>query len=200
MKLCALQSTPFGGGGPRSAVRRRGAAAAEFAICLPLVFLILAGIWEVGRIAEVSNVMWNAARESGRDASIGQDNFQAVANNMITYLQGAEPQAFGQGHSTSLIAPVVTMPANTTGYTCWDNTANRELFTITFTDLTNPSTTDPTGMQRLDQFQIGLQVPYASIGWAVVPQISGLTRLSVTVTWASMLDTPFQVSPALPAQ
>ncbi len=199
MKWCAQQSTPAKGGRPCSAVHRRGAAAVEFAVCLPLVFLILAGIWEVGRIAEVSNVMWNAAREAGRDASMGQDNLQAVATNMITYLQGAEPKAFGQGHSTSLL-PATGLPANTTGYTCWDSTANRELFTITFTDLTNTGTTDPTGMQRLDQFQIGLQVPYASVGWTAVPQISGLTRLSVTVTWASMLDTPFSVSPALPAQ
>jgi Flp pilus assembly protein TadG len=168
-------------------------------VCLPLIFLVLAGVWEVGRIAEVSNVMWNAAREAGRDASMGQDNLQAVATNMITYLQGAEPTAFGQGHSTSLL-PATGLPASTTGYTCWDTTANRELFTITFTDVTNPGTTDPTGMQRLDQFQIGLQAPYSSVGWAAVPQVSGLTRLSVTVTWASMLDTPFSVSPALPAQ
>jgi Flp pilus assembly protein TadG len=181
-------------------VRRRGAAAVEFAVCLPLVFLILAGVWEVGRIAEVSNVMWNAARESGRDASIGQSNLQAVATNMLAYLQGAEPKAFGQGHSTSLIAPAVSLPANTTGYTCWDNTANRELFTITFTDITSPSVTDPTGMQKLEQFQIGLQVPYASVGWAALPQITGMSRISVAVNWASMRDTPFQVSPALPAQ
>src|SRR5579872_3785823 len=131
MRWCSPEST-------RTAVCRRGSASVEFAVCLPLVFLILAGVWEVGRIAEVSNVMWNAARESGRDASIGQDNLQAVATNMINYLQGAEPKAFGQGHSTSLIAPTVTLPANTTGYTCWDNTANQELFTITFTNLTNP--------------------------------------------------------------
>ena len=34
---------------------------------------------------------------------------------------------FGQGHSRSLIAPVISLPANTYGYTCWDNTANKEL-------------------------------------------------------------------------
>jgi hypothetical protein len=167
---------------------------------LPVVFLLLAGIWEVGRISEVSNVMWNAARECGRDASMGQDNLQTVATKLVTYLQSAEPTAFGQGHSTSLVAPTVTLPANTTGYTCWDNTANQELFTVTFTDLTNPAVTDPTGMQKLDQFQIGIQVPYATVGWNAVAQISGLTRISVAVNWASMHDTPFQVSPALPAQ
>ena len=51
--------------------------------------------------------------------------------NLLAYLQGADPTAFGQGHTTSLIAPVISMPANTTGYICWDSTANRELFTMT---------------------------------------------------------------------
>ena len=98
-----------------------------------------------------------------RDASLGQDNLQTVATNVLTYLQGAEQTAFGTGHSTSMISPVVTLPANTTGYTCWDNTANQRAFHITFTDLTNPSVTDPTAMTQLDLYQIGLQVPFASI-------------------------------------
>ena len=56
--------------------------------------------------------------------------------NLLIYLQSAEPTAFGQGHSTTVQSPVYTLPANTTGYTCWDTTANRELFTMTFKDTT----------------------------------------------------------------
>ena len=162
--------------------------------------LILTGLWEVGRFTEVQQVLWNAGREGARDASLGQDNLQTVAANILTYLQGAEQTAFGQGHSTSMIAPVVTLPANTTGYTCWDNTANRELFTMTFTDITNPSVTDPTAMTQLDLYQIGLQVPFASIGWSTLIPIGGMSRLQVTVVWTSLIDTPFQIAPDLPAQ
>ena len=75
----------------------------------------------------------------------GTITLQTVAANVLTYLQGAEQTAFGTGHSTSMISPVITLPANTYGYTCWDNTANQELFTMTFTDVTNPTVTDPTG-------------------------------------------------------
>jgi hypothetical protein len=158
------------------------------------------GLWEVGRITEVANVMWNCAREAARDASMGQENLQTVANNLLNNLQSAEPTAFGKGHSTSMIPPVVTLPANTTGYTCWDNTANRELFTITFTDSTHSTTTDPTAMAQLDVYQIGIQVPYGSIGWSSLAQITSTTRINVAVTWASMVDSPFDIAPCLPAQ
>jgi Flp pilus assembly protein TadG len=171
----------------------------EFALCAPFIVLTLLGIWEVGRIAHVSNIISNGAREAARDASMGQDNLQTIANSQLAYLQSAMPTAFGQGHSTSIQA-ASSLPANTTGYTCWDNTANQELFTITFTDLTKPSVTDPTAMSKLEHYQIGIQVPYASVGWNTLSQITGVTRISVTVDWASMLDTPFQVTPALPAQ
>jgi Flp pilus assembly protein TadG len=184
----------------RATVRRDGVAAVEFAFCLPLLMLVLTGLWEVGRFTEVQQVLWNAAREGARDASLGQDNLQTVASNILNYLEGAEQTAFPSSHSTSMIAPVVSLPANTTGYTCWDNTANREMFTMTFTDVTNPSTTDPTAMTQLDLYQIGLQVPFSSIRWSSVIPISGMTRLNVAVAWTSLIDTPFQIAPNLPAQ
>jgi hypothetical protein len=184
----------------KSKSTRSGAAAVEFAICLPLMFLLLAGLWEVGRITEVQQVMWNSTREAARDASLGQSNMQTVASNLLIYLQGAEPTAFGQGHSTFFKPPVISLPANTTGLTCWDKTAGRELFTVTFADITNPSVSDPTGMAQLDRYEIGLQVPYSSIGWVPVATITGTNRLTVKVDWASMVDSPFQITPYLPAQ
>ena len=185
---------------PGATGRRRCAAAVEFAVCSPLLVLLLLGLWEVGRITEVGNVMWFSCREGARDASTGQANLQAVAANLLVYLQGAEPSAFAQGHSTSLIAPVVSLPANTNGYTVWDTTANRELFTMTFTDVTHAAVTDPTGMSQLDIYQIGVQVPYKNIGWMPLAQITGTTRLYTTVSWASLVDSPFQIAPDLPAQ
>ncbi len=179
---------------------RRGVAAVEFAVSLPLLVLILSGLWEVSRIVQITQIMSNAARESARDASLGQDSLNSIATNLLGYLQGASQTGFGQSHSTSIIAPVVTLAANTTGYTCWDNTAGCELFTVTFTDLTSPTVTDPTGMSQLDLYQIGLQVPYKSIAISPLTQVTGMSRLSVTVTWASMIDSPFQIPTSLPAE
>ena len=43
-------------------VHRGGVAAVEFAVCFPVLLFILLGLWEVGRITEVQQVMWNSAR------------------------------------------------------------------------------------------------------------------------------------------
>lgn len=172
----------------------------EFAICAPLIFLLLAGLWEVGRMTEVSNVMWNSAREAGRDASLVEADFQTVANNLLTYLQSAEPSAFGKGHETKWVASVVTLPAKTTGLTCWDKTADRELFTITFRNCTDPDIADPRFMRQLDRFEIGVLVPYSSIGWLPVPAVTGMERIRAAVNWVSMVDSPFEIAPYLPAQ
>lgn len=167
---------------------------------MPLLLMILTGLLQIARITEVQQVAWNSAREAARDASLGDDNLQSVATSLLTYLQAAEQTAFGKGHSTSMIAPVVTLPANTTGYTCWDNTANRELFTMTFKDVTNPTVTDPTAMSQLDVYQIGVQIPYASVALTSAIPIANTTRLNVAVVWAAMVDAPFQIAPYLPAQ
>jgi Flp pilus assembly protein TadG len=39
---------------------------------LPLILSIVAGLWEVGRVVEVQQLLANAAREAGRQAATGQ--------------------------------------------------------------------------------------------------------------------------------
>ena len=179
---------------------RRGAAAVEFAVFAMPLFILLLGLWEVGRVTEVEGVLWNSAREAARDASLGQSDLPTVANNLLTYLQAAEPSAFGANHSTTMKSPVITLPSGAVGYTCWDTTSNRELFTMSFVDATNTSITDPTAMAQLDRYEIVVSVPYASIGWLSSAKITGMSRLSSTVDWVSMVDSPFTITPVLPAQ
>jgi Flp pilus assembly protein TadG len=179
---------------------RRGAAAVEFAVFALPLFILLIGLWEVGRITEVEGVMWNSAREAARDASLGDSDLPTVAANLLTYLQAAEPTAFGANHTTTMISPVITLPANAVGYTCWDTTANRELFTMSFVDATDTSVTDPTAMAQLDRSEIVVSVPYASIGWLRSAKVTGASRLTATVDWVSMVDAPFSIPPVLPAQ
>src|SRR5437763_9509107 len=51
---------------------RRGIAAVEAAVALPLLVILLLGTWEVGRLVEVMQIMCNATREGARLAAQGK--------------------------------------------------------------------------------------------------------------------------------
>ena len=53
---------------PRRRPRERGAAAVEFALVLPLLFLVIAGIVDFGRALYTEVILTNAAREGVRAA------------------------------------------------------------------------------------------------------------------------------------
>lgn len=181
--------------GPRSAFRK-AVAAVEFAFFLPVVFLVLCGLWEYGQAVSVQNVMVNCAREGARDASLGTNNLATVASNVLSYLQSAEPIAFGSGHTITQTA----LSNGSNGYSYWDSTENRQLFTITFTDVTNSSVTDPTGMSQLDHYQITITTPYSTIGWLPVSYFTGLSNISARVDWVCLCDSPFTITGYLSAQ
>ncbi len=68
---------------------RRGAAAVELAVVLPLLLLLLMGVWEVGRLVEVQQLITNSAREAGRQASTGAKTTDQVIQAAKDYLARA---------------------------------------------------------------------------------------------------------------
>ena len=154
----------------------------------------------MGRWVEVQQVVYNSVREGAREASMGQANLQAVAANILLSLQSGEPNAFNQGDATSFISPVISLAANTYGYTCWDTTLNQELFTVTFTDITNPLVADPSNMAQLDIYTIVISYPVTTVSWVPVSYLTGMGRYSASTTWACLVDSPFQLGGDLQAQ
>jgi Flp pilus assembly protein TadG len=69
--------------------RRRGVAAVEFAVLLPLILTLLLGIWEVGRLVEIQQLLSNAAREGGRQSTTGQLTNSQIQSVVTQYLQVA---------------------------------------------------------------------------------------------------------------
>ena len=57
---------------------RRGVAAVEAALLLPLALMLMLGTWEVGRMVQVGQILENAAREGGRSAATGQNTNSQV--------------------------------------------------------------------------------------------------------------------------
>ena len=73
--------TPKGG--------ERGAAAVEFAIIFPVLFLIICGIIEFGRIMAYKNLITSAAREGARTAILPGATMTDVDYKILSVLTGA---------------------------------------------------------------------------------------------------------------
>lgn len=71
----------------RGVAARGGVAAVELAVVLPLLVLLLLGIWEVGRMVEVQQLLANAVREGGRQASTGVKTSIQIKDVVVRYLQ-----------------------------------------------------------------------------------------------------------------
>jgi len=152
--------------------RRAGIATVEFAVVLPLLMAMLLGIWEVGRLVQVSQVIANAAREAARQASTGTATMADIKTSTRAYLTSAEPRI-----------------VNFTG------------FDVIFTDLTRPSVTDPISAVQLDHFTITVTIPFDNIRWSATRMfVPSGTRASHTVDWYSMRDLPVTVSPGIPVE
>ena len=152
--------------------RRPGSAAVEFAVVLPLFITLLFGIWEVGRMVQVSQVLQNAAREAARQASTAQHDPVDHPDERPGVHPGAQPQI-----------------TNFTG------------FNVAFADLTNSAVTDPTGCTQLDKFTITVTMPFDNVRWSLTKMFTPTgTQLSAQVTWYSMRDLPVTVSTTLPVQ
>lgn len=156
---------------PSPRVGRRGAAAVELALTLPLIVAILAGMWEVGRVVEVQQILANAAREAGRQAATGQYTNAQVQQTALSYLK------FG---------------LNDTGGT---QTANA---TVTVVNLNAPGT-DVSAATTLDPIQVTVNVPFSDVRWIALSLVTTpSTVLSSQATWVSLKDVAYPTSTPQP--
>jgi Flp pilus assembly protein TadG len=151
--------------------RRRGASAVELALTLPLLIMVLTGLWEVGRLVEVQQILINSAREAARQAGTGQYTNAQVQQIALNYLQ---------------------IGLNDTGGTM------TQYATATVADLTNPGT-DVSNATSLDQISVTVTVPFSRVRWINLPLVtSGSTVLSAQVFWVSLVDQVYPSSTPQP--
>ncbi len=153
--------------------RRRGAAIVELAVLLPTIFIpLMLGIWEMGRVVEIQQILDNAVRDGARQASSGQNTNSQVSQAVLQYLSNA-------GVATT-------------------DAANNPNVTVTVTNLTSGK--DAASADQLDHFTVSLTLPYANVRWSPVNYfLSPGSSLQATADWYSMRDIPLTVAPTIPA-
>jgi Flp pilus assembly protein TadG len=147
-------------------------ATVEFACVLPILIGLLLGIWEVGRMVQVSLILHNAAREAARQASTGTASMSEIKTNIQEYIASAEPRI-----------------NNFTG------------FNVAFSNVTRPTTTDPASATQLDRFTVTVTLPFDNVRWSMTKMfVAPGTNATATVTWHSMRDLPVTVTTGLPVE
>jgi Flp pilus assembly protein TadG len=163
---------PWPGSNPR-----RGAVAVEAAICMPVIAALMLGMWDVGRVAQMSRLLEDAAREGARVAAGGTNNGSTITvANVQTAVQNY--MTAGGMPSTAVNGAVITL-----------------------TNLSGDSWTNPGNAQPLDQFSVTVTIPagapYQSLQ-LITATLCGVTQLTQTVQWMSCNDTQVTVSTQLP--
>ena len=161
----------------RSRQPRSGAAAVEAAIIMPWVVLFMFGVWDVGRLIDISTTLQIAARVGARYAAGGVSSTGTpVTCTMVTTEVQNYLQAAGYSSSVATIA------------------------SVTVTNLSSDTWTDPGYAIPLDPFSVKVTLSgtaFSSLTWVASP-ITGVTQASATVYWLSNNDQVVTVNPTLP--
>jgi Flp pilus assembly protein TadG len=157
---------------------RRGVAAVEAVFVLPVVIVLLMGVWEVGRLVQVDQIVSNAAREGARLAAGGSNNGTTVTVAMVQ--QAVRDYMTSAGMPSAAVAGA----------------------TITVTNLSGNSWTDPGDAQPLDRFRVAVSIPpgaaFDSLKLGMVNSLTGVDQINLQTEWLSANDALITVDATLP--
>lgn len=160
-------------------IKRTGAVAVELAICAPFVFLMVVGLLELSRMAQVQQILSNAAREGARISAQG----------LIINSSGSSTQISLNTGTPSVISTVK------------DTVARAGLpstnVTVQFAALTGSPITHPYEAVKGQIFKVTVTIPYADVNNINFNMFSP-SSLTSSATMVSLVDDPFSINATLP--
>lgn len=170
---------------------RRGVAAIELGfVTMLFVVPMIIGIWEVGRLIHIQQVVANSAREGARLAAQG----------FTIRSDGTQVQIHKDSGSPNVKDVVVDYlrASGLTNLTASDVTVT---FTFTAPKTTAPDIgtipTEPYLGEKGQPFTVFVSVPWQKVRWINLGVLSP-TDVQFTVTWRMMIDEAFTVNTTLP--
>lgn len=190
---------------PTNASRaRRGVASIELAFVFMFFMIpLMIGIWEVGRMVHVQQIVSNAAREGARLSAQGytingsgtptQIKVNGGSNNVK---QAVYDYLYSAG-LTNLVESDVTV---TFGYTTGRGTAYVPVLGVDPVGTNWPAgskPTDPCYGDKGQVFKVTVTVPWAKVRWINMGLLNP-ADVTFTCTWQMLTDDRFQVNEQLP--
>lgn len=166
--------------------RRAAAAAVEFAFMLILLMPVLVGLWEVGRLVHVSQMVTNASREAGRQAATGERSRSEIEQFVLAYFQ-----ANGMDRITAVAADENDLASG-----------GKVLVTIKIYDASGNLLVgaDPKAdAQQNNKIEVEVMVLFKDIEYHPTNFFIGPDfRVAQSSVWFSMKDTPITVNDTIP--
>jgi Flp pilus assembly protein TadG len=165
---------------------RRGVAAVEFAVVMALVLMpTMMGVWEVGRLVQVQQIVSNSAREGARLAS------QAVTISP-TGVRTEIRQTVGSPNIRRTVYEYLVL----NGLSGLAETDVNVEFKFTTGALAGSTTSDPYQGKKGDKYTVKVTIPWNKVRWINFGFVSS-TSVSFTVAWTMLVDEPFTIDPTI---
>ncbi len=164
---------------------RKGVAAAEVAVITAFLLVpLMIGVWEVGRLVQVTQIVSNSARAGARLAAQGT-TITASGSTTQVVVSGTAPDVTDTVYQYLIGAGLTRLQASDV--------------TVTFTFLPPNSNgaTQPYQGLKGQPFTVQVTVPWNKVQWVNLGIINP-TTVSYTVYWQMMVDDTFTVNATLP--
>lgn len=177
----------------RRPTARRGTAAVEFAVVLTFVLVpMMIGLWEMGRVVHVRQVVANGAREGARLAA--QANTINSSGNATQIMAAVGPTNTAQ---TPNVKAAVMQYLSGAGLSKlkWDDVSVTFAFTSGNTALTNPYQGS-----KGQPFAVTVTLNQAALDkclWTALGLVKP-SSISYTVNWQLLVDDAFTIDSNLP--
>jgi Flp pilus assembly protein TadG len=162
----------------------RGATASvELALLAPFLLAALFGIWEIGRLVQIQQVVDNAAREGARQAARGDLTSAQVRTAVTNYLEAGGVDTTSNGGVT---------------FTYTDSSSGAPVQRTSPIDVNNPSL-DVSAASPSDQLHMAVNVPYRNVRWLAINLfLSDTTMMTATADWYCMKNQPLLMNTVIP--
>jgi Flp pilus assembly protein TadG len=172
----------------RRARAREGVAAVEVAVVATFLLVpLLIGVWEVGRMVQVQQIVSNAAREGARVAAQGYTINGSGAPTEVTVAAG-NPNVADTVYRYLLAAGLTNLQKSDVAVS----------FQFLAPGSGGSTPTEPYQGEKGQPFSVTVAVPWEKVRWVSLGVINP-QQITFTVTWRMLVDEAFAVDPSLPA-
>jgi hypothetical protein len=196
--------------------KRSAVAAMEMALLAPVLLTFLVGIWEVGRVVMVLNILANSAREASRVSASGA--FFSSSNHNDPKVSGqtivAWPPSTNGDYEVQkkVLNYLQASGINVTGATIQiknsGSSTSTKNWSYTWTASSGSAGSgsgsgyDPTvAADQLDRLSITVTLPYSNVAWSPTSFFfSSNYTLKATADWLSLRDVPLVISSTIPSR